>query len=113
MSALEIVGVLVLSGVGCWWVIRRERQHPSSYTRKASAMERWASEPLHEQMRADNSALDTGEMAETGRIRRPSEWPRYEWPRRQPEVVADASEAAERAAAQMAEAAKRNALFHP
>lgn len=113
VSALEILGVLVVSGVGTWWVIRRERRHPTSYTRQPSVLEHWAAKSAHEQMKDDDAALDAGEKAETGTARRRSEWPRYEWPGRQPEVVADASEAAEIAAARMAEAAKRNALFHP
>ena len=91
-AALPVI--YLASAVGVGRMLRRERLNPSSYTRGAHI--------------PDDAALDAAELREQGRLRSQTEW--RQW---QPEVVAGASEAAEIQAAQMAEAAKRNALFHP
>lgn len=95
-----IPAVLLVSAVGAvlavWW----DKRHPTSYTRRQGT-------PVGT-VRQDQAALDAGELAEQGRVRGLGAWRRWE-----PDAVADASEAAQIAAARMAEAAKRNALFHP
>jgi hypothetical protein len=106
VSALEVVGVLALSGVGTWWVIRRERKNPTSYTRRAGALADWQAKSVSEQTEADDAALDTGERAEQGWVRR-----RWEWRQWQPDTVADASEAAGELAVELA--ARNNVLNHP
>jgi hypothetical protein len=91
VSALEIVGVLVLSGAGTWWVIRRERKHPSSYTRGGD-LAWWGLLSAEEQEAADLASLDMAEQAEM-------------------DARADAAEAADLLAVETA--ARINVLNHP
>jgi hypothetical protein len=95
MSAARLVGafvpvlLLVIAGVGTWWVLRQERRE-SSYARRGvpvelggePSLEEWRQMSTKAQAAYDNSVLD-------------------------------AAESADATAARMAEAAKRNALFHP
>jgi len=64
VSALEIVVVLVLSGVGTWWVIRRERRAPSSYSRRPDVLAGWHAMSAAEQEDVDTASLDLAEQAE-------------------------------------------------
>jgi len=92
VSALEIVGVLAVSGVGCWWVIRRERKHPSSYSRRPDVLADWRAMSASEQEDVDTASLDMAEQAEM-------------------DARADAAEAADLLAVDTA--ARINVLNHP
>jgi hypothetical protein len=94
LPLLYVVAVLVLSAVGVVLVLRHERRHPSSYTGRSRVLG------------SDKDALDAAEMREQGRLRTQPEWRRWE-----PDVVADAAEAAGIRAVE--EAARINVLHHP
>lgn len=64
VSLLELFAVLVVSAVGAWWVIRRERRHPSSYTRRPDVLAEWRGLSTAEQEEVDNASLDLAEQAE-------------------------------------------------
>lgn len=99
MSAARILGallplVLLIAAAGIPWMLRRERRHPTSYTRRPAGdpvMRAWRSMSGVEQGAADTAVLNAQEAAE--------------------DAVRRAAEVRERAV--VAEAAKRNALFHP
>lgn len=96
-----LVAVLVAGAVGGVLAVRKERKSPTSFTQAGTAG-------------ADNEALDAAELGETGRVRSQREWRAWESDTVVDfQIRADASEVAQRVSAQMAEAAKRNALFHP
>lgn len=99
MSAARILGVLLplvllVAAAGIPWMLRRERRHPTSYSRRPGGdqvLAVWRSMPAVEQEAADTAVLNAQEAAE--------------------DAVRRAVEVRERAA--VLEAAKRNALFHP
>lgn len=64
VSALEILAVLVVSGVGCWWVIRWERRAPSSFSRRPDVLAGWRAMSAEEQEQVDTASLDMAEQAE-------------------------------------------------
>ena len=90
--AWVLIAVLVAGVVGGVLAVRQERKYPTSYTRCGTASD-------------DNEALDAAELAERGRVRSQREWRSWE-----PDVVADASEAAQVASERMA---RVNVEFHP
>ena len=62
-----LLAVLVLSALGTWWVVRKERKEPSSYTRSAeylASMTAWRKLSAAAQEAVDNAALDMAEQAE-------------------------------------------------
>ncbi|MGW2725750.1 hypothetical protein [Streptomyces sp. NPDC001492] len=91
-----VPAVLLIAVVGTplalWW----EKHHPS------------VPEQRKGNRATDEAALDAAELAETGRVR-----PARDSLRTPPMVLVDAEESARWAASRMAEAAQRNALFHP
>ena len=91
-----VIAVLVAAIAGGVWAVRMERKTPTSFTRRVPEGELawWAQLPTETQEEMDAAALDLGEQAEID-----ARW--------------DAAEAAGDASARLAEAAKRNALFHP
>lgn len=60
---LALLGVLIVSGVGVWWALRKENQEPTSFTRGGD-LAWWALLPAEEQEDIDNAALDEVEQAE-------------------------------------------------
>jgi len=101
MPSARLLGVLITLAflvaflgvpLALWW----EKRRPSSFMRRPRSVERVS----------DEVALDAAEMREQGRLRSQGEWRRWE-----PDVVADASEAAGSRAVE--EAARVNALYHP
>lgn len=126
VTSLLTVGLIVLSGAYCvvsTLIARARRRHgapvpgvyPGSPEQQAAleaagvtSMAEWSRPYVVDQERADTAALDRAERAETGRVRPPRERLRQA-----PDVLADAEESARWAASRMAEAAQRNALFHP
>lgn len=101
VPAVLLVAVLGIP-VALWW--ERRRSSTSEYV--ARMWSRRAPAPAHRGH--DEAALDAAELAETGRVRPPRERLRAV-----PDVLVDAEEAARWTASRMAEAAQRNALFHP
>ena len=91
-----VVAILLAGAMGGVLAVRKERETPTSYTRRVPEGELawWAQLPTETQEEMDAAALDLGEQAEID-----ARW--------------DAAEAAGEASARLAEAAKRNALFHP
>jgi hypothetical protein len=87
-----LIAVLTASAVGGVLAVRYEQRHPSSYTQPGTEPE-------------DNRALDTAEQEEQGWVRSRSAWRAW-----QPDVVADASEAAQVAVERMA---RVNVEFRP
>lgn len=99
LPLLYVLAVLVLSAVGAVWVLRREREDPSSYSRlgvpvhlpgEGPSPEEWAGMSTEEQEAWDNASLDAAEQAEL-----------------------DAEDDAREAAEFLAQRAQANALFHP
>lgn len=101
-----IPAILIIAVIGVplamWW-----EKHRPSVPEHVARMRAWRSLSVREQHKHDDAALDVAEKAETGTVRSP-----YERLRKCPDVLVDA-EAARYTASRMAEAAQRNALFHP
>jgi len=87
-----LVAVLVAAAVGGVLAVRKEREAPTSYTRRVPEGELawWAQLPTETQEEMDNDALDLGEQADL-------------------DARQDAAEAAEF----LAHRVRTNALFHP
>jgi hypothetical protein len=104
---LLIPTVLVVSVVGLRIAFGWEKRRPS-VPEHVARMRSWRSLPRREQRKHDDAVLDAAERAETGTLRTPRERLRE-----YPDVRIGAEEAARCTASRMAEAAQRNALFHP
>ncbi|MEU5742108.1 hypothetical protein ABZ784_29455 [Streptomyces tendae] len=75
VSVWWLLGLLVVSAAGTWWVVWRERRRPSSYRRRWEAeMAAWRSLPTEVQAAHDNAALDAAEAAENAASPRPVSW---------------------------------------
>lgn len=94
--AWVLIAVLAVAAGGGVWAVRMERRSPTSYTQRLGVM---GNVP-------DEVALDAAERREQGRLRTQSEWRRWD-----PDVVAEAAEAAGSRAVE--EAARVNVHFHP
>lgn len=75
VSLLELFAVLVVSAVGTWWLIRRERRTPTSYTRspeylaaarsrEARMLAEWRAMPASEQAKYDAEVIEATAAAE-------------------------------------------------
>ncbi|MGW0556049.1 hypothetical protein ACWDZ6_17880 [Streptomyces sp. NPDC002926] len=72
IGALIPVSLLVISGVGTWWVLRQERSRPSSFTRRGvpvhlggkPSLEEWRQMSTKTHGANDTALLDTAESAE-------------------------------------------------
>lgn len=102
-----IPAVLLVSVAAVLWTLWRERSKAPSSTRRPNGLAWWRAMSLRQQAEYDNAELDAAELAETGRVRRRYEWAEYS------DVRVGAEDSARDTAARMAEAAQRNALFHP
>ncbi|NUS82756.1 MAG: hypothetical protein HOY75_08380 [Streptomyces sp.] len=56
--------VMLVAVVGVWWMLRRERRNPTSYTRRPDVLADWDALSTAEQEAVDEAALDVGEQAE-------------------------------------------------
>lgn len=98
LPLLYLIAVLLLSAVGAWWALRRERRDPSSFTGQQEALEaagvtsmaEWRRMSTVEQEAADTAALDRAEQAEL-----------------------DAEDDARESAQAVVERSRVNSLFHP